>query len=180
MTKIQNETAYKATMERIEELLPLVDDNTPLSDKNLIELDLLSGLVEEYEDEHYPIKSPSLADIMKLRMYEMGLSQAKLSELLGVSPSRISDYFTGRSEPTLKVAREISKKLNIDANIVLGPEAIVLFGGLAKSGDYIMKPIQKAIDDNILNIYKGKTKLLVSELKDSDAAVLGASALAMK
>jgi len=37
-----------------------------------------------------------------------------------VSPSRISDYFTGRSEPTLKVAREISKKLNIDANIVLG------------------------------------------------------------
>ena len=117
MTKIQNETAYKATMERIEELLPLVDDNTPLSD---IELDLLSGLVEEYEDEHYPIKSPSLADIMKLRMYEMGLSQAKLSELLGVSPSRISDYFTGRSEPTLKVAREISKKLNIDANIVLG------------------------------------------------------------
>ena len=117
MTKIQNETAYKATMERIEELLPLVDDNTPLSDKNLIELDLLSGLVE---DEHYPIKSPSLADIMKLRMYEMGLSQAKLSELLGVSPSRISDYFTGRSEPTLKVAREISKKLNIDANIVLG------------------------------------------------------------
>ena len=48
----------------------------------------------------------------------------------------------------------------------------------AKSGDYIMKPIQKAIDDNILNIYKGKTKLLVSELKDSDAAVLGASALA--
>ena len=58
------------------------------------------------------------------------------------------------------------------------PEAIVLFSGLAKSGDYIMKPIQESIDRNILNIYKGKTKLLVSELKDSDAAVLGASALA--
>lgn len=58
------------------------------------------------------------------------------------------------------------------------PEAIVLFGGLAKSGDYIIKPIQKAIDDNVLNIFKGKAKLLVSELKDSDAAVLGASALA--
>ena len=56
-------------------------------------------------------------------------------------------------------------------------EAIILFGGLAKSGDYILKPIQKAIDDNILTIYKGKTKLMVSELKDSDAAVLGASAL---
>jgi len=58
------------------------------------------------------------------------------------------------------------------------PEAIVLFGGLAKSGDYIIKPIQEAIDANILNIFKGKAKLLVSELKDADAAVLGASALA--
>ena len=57
------------------------------------------------------------------------------------------------------------------------PEAIVLFGGLAKSGDYIFKPIQKAIDDNVLPIYKGKAKLLLSELKDADAAVLGASAL---
>ena len=120
MVRIQNETTYKAAMERIEELLPLTDDNVPLTDKNLIELDLLSKLVSEYEDEHYPIKTPSLVDVMKLRMYEMGLSQAKLSELLGVSPSRISDYFTGRSEPTLKVAREISKKLNIDVNIVLG------------------------------------------------------------
>lgn len=120
MVKIQSEIAYKAAMERIEELLPLVDDNTPLTDKNLIELDLLSGLVEEYEDEHYPIKVPSLVDVIKLRMYEMGINQAKLSELLGVSTSRVSDYITGRSEPTLKVAREMSKKLNIDANIVLG------------------------------------------------------------
>lgn len=120
MAKIQNKTAYDATMARIEELLPLVDDNTPLTDKNLIELDLLSSLAEEYEDEHYPIKVPSLVDVLKLRMYEMGINQAKLSELLGVSPSRVSDYLTGRCEPTLKVAREMSQKLNIDANIVLG------------------------------------------------------------
>ena len=120
MTKIENQAQYEWAVKRVEELLPLVDDDTPLSDKNLIELDLLSALVEEYKDEYYPIKTPSLVDIMKLRMYEMGLSQAKLSELLGVSPSRISDYFTGRSEPTLKVAREISRKLNIDVNIVLG------------------------------------------------------------
>lgn len=120
MAKIQNETAYKAAMERIEELLPLTDDHTPPTDRNLIELDLLSELVSEYEDEHYPVKSPALVDVIKLRMYEMGLNQAKLSELLGVSPSRVSDYLTGRCEPTLKVARDISRKLNIDANIVLG------------------------------------------------------------
>ena len=64
-----------------------------------------------------------------------------------------------------------------DAIAFSSPEAIILFGGLAKSGDYIMKPIQKALEENVLNIYKGKTKLLLSQLKDADAAVLGASAL---
>ena len=58
------------------------------------------------------------------------------------------------------------------------PEAIVLFGGLTKAGDYIMKPTYEAMEANVLSIWKGKTKLLISELKDSDAAVLGASALA--
>ena len=120
MNKIQNEIAYEATMERIEELLPLVDENTPLSDKNLIELDLLSGLVAEYEDEHYPIQPPSLSEVLKLRMYEIGISQKNLAKLLDISPSRVSDFLSGRSEPTLKTARDISKKLNIDANIVLG------------------------------------------------------------
>jgi HTH-type transcriptional regulator/antitoxin HigA len=120
MAKITSEIAYKATMERIEELLPLVDDNTPLDNRNLIELELLSNLVVDYEDEHYPIKTPSLLEVLKLRMYEMKLNQNKLSELLNVSPSRISEYLSGKSEPTLKIAREISKKLNIDSDIVLG------------------------------------------------------------
>lgn len=120
MAKIQDKNAYDAAMARIEELLPLVDDNTPRTDKNLIELDLLSELVSEYEDEHYPIKTPSLIDILKLRMYEMGLNQAKLSKLLGVSPSRISDYISGRCEPTLNVARKMNHELGIDANIILG------------------------------------------------------------
>ena len=120
MTKIQNEAAYKATMERIEELLPLVNDNTPLNDKSLIELDLLSGLVSEYEDVYFPIQCPSLIDILKLRMYEMGLNQTALAGILGISKSRISDYLSGRSEPTLQIAREMSVKLNIEAKVVLG------------------------------------------------------------
>ena len=57
------------------------------------------------------------------------------------------------------------------------PEAIILFGGLAKSGDLLLKPIRNSLDRNILNIFKGKTKVILSELKESDAAVLGASAL---
>ena len=66
MAKLKDKTEYDATMARIEELLPLVDDNTPKNDKNLIELDLLSELVSEYEDEHFPIKQPSLVDVLKL------------------------------------------------------------------------------------------------------------------
>jgi glucokinase len=58
------------------------------------------------------------------------------------------------------------------------PEAIILFGGLTKSGDYIMNPIREALEANLLRIWQGKVKVLVSELKDADAAVLGASALA--
>lgn len=58
------------------------------------------------------------------------------------------------------------------------PEAIVLFGGLTKSGDYILKPIVENMEKNLLPIWKGKVKVLFSELKEADAAVLGASALA--
>ena len=57
------------------------------------------------------------------------------------------------------------------------PEAFVLFGGLTKSGDLIMNPVKEAFERNVLGIYKGKVKILISELKESDAAVLGASAL---
>ena len=56
------------------------------------------------------------------------------------------------------------------------PEAIILFGGLTKAGDLLMNPIKTAMEKNVLKIYAGKTKLLISQLKDSDAAVLGASA----
>ena len=58
------------------------------------------------------------------------------------------------------------------------PEAIVLFGGLTKSGDYIMKPIVEHMEKNLLAIWKGKVKVLFSDLKEADAAILGASALA--
>lgn len=57
------------------------------------------------------------------------------------------------------------------------PQAIVLFGGLAKSGDLLLKPIREAMEASVMPIFRGKTKIILSELKESDAAVLGASAL---
>ncbi|MBR5328267.1 MAG: ROK family protein [Paludibacteraceae bacterium] len=58
------------------------------------------------------------------------------------------------------------------------PEAIVLFGGLTKSGDWIKRPIEEAMNQNVLPLWKNKVKVLFSDLKEADAAVLGASALA--
>ena len=118
--KEKDKKQYDAACARIEELLKVVSNNTPTDDKNYLELDLLSDLVADYEEEHFPVETPLLVDVLKLRMYEMNLTQTKLSELLSVSPSRVSEYLSGKCEPTLKVARDISRKLNIDANIVLG------------------------------------------------------------
>jgi HTH-type transcriptional regulator / antitoxin HigA len=85
-----------------------------------IELNLLSDLVADYEETYFPVQTPTLKEVIKIRMVEMGLNQKLLSELLGVSTSRVSEYLNGKSEPTLKVAREISKKLGIEPAIVLG------------------------------------------------------------
>lgn len=64
-----------------------------------------------------------------------------------------------------------------DMTVFSSPEAFIIFGGLAKSGDLLMRPLREAMDKNMLSIFKGKPKVLLSELKEADAAVLGASAL---
>jgi glucokinase len=66
------------------------------------------------------------------------------------------------------------------ANAVMfsSPEAIILFGGLTKSGDLILKPTRKHMEENLIQVFQNKVKILVSHLKESDAAILGASALA--
>lgn len=64
-----------------------------------------------------------------------------------------------------------------DFTVFSSPEAIILFGGLAKSGDLLMKPIKESMEKHMMNMFKGKVKVLCSELKEADAAVLGGSAL---
>ena len=66
------------------------------------------------------------------------------------------------------------------ANAVMfsSPEAIILFGGLTKAGDLILKPTREHMEENLIQVFQNKVKILVSHLKESDAAILGASALA--
>jgi len=111
---------YEAIVKRVEELLADPNNIENPEASGFVELNLLSDLVADFEEHQCPVKPPTLAEAIKLRMQERGLTQKALSEFLGISTSRVSEYLNGKSEPPLKVAREISRKLDIDASIVLG------------------------------------------------------------
>lgn len=111
---------YEYALNRIEELLPLVTDETPASDKNAIELAIVSDVVETYEKLHYPIAKPTIGELISLSIEEKGMTQKQLAQELGVSPSRVSDYITGRAEPTLRIARALCVILGIAPSSMLG------------------------------------------------------------
>lgn len=119
MSKITKEQ-YEFALERVEELLPLVDDNTPVNDKKAVELTMMSDIVIAYEKEHYLIEKPTVAELIELSLEEKGMTQKQLAQEIGISPSRVNDYISGRSEPTLKVARLLCQILNIQPAAMLG------------------------------------------------------------
>ena len=119
MSRITKEQ-YEFALARIEELLPLVDDSTPANDKNEVELTMMSDIVITYEKEHYPIEKPTVAELIKLSIEEKGITQKQLAKEIGVSPSRVSDYISGRSEPTLTIARLLCQILGIQPAAMLG------------------------------------------------------------
>lgn len=80
----------------------------------------MSDIVIEYETDLFPVKNPTLADVIKMRLEEENLSQRAFAEKIGVSSSRVSEYLTGKSEPALKVARNICRILHIEPAIFLG------------------------------------------------------------
>ena len=112
MSKITKEQ-YEFALARIEELLPIVKDDTPTNDRNAIELTMVSDVVINYEKEHFPISKPSVADLIGMSLEEEGMTQKQLAQQIGISPSRINDYVTGRAEPTLKIARMLCRILKI-------------------------------------------------------------------
>jgi HTH-type transcriptional regulator/antitoxin HigA len=119
MSKITKEQ-YEFALARVEELLPLVDDNTAANDKHAVELTLVSDIVIAYEKEHYPIEKPTVSELIALSLQEKGMSQRQLAGEIGISPSRVNDYISGRAEPTLKIARLLCRVLNIPPAVMLG------------------------------------------------------------
>lgn len=111
---------YEYAINRIEELLPVVTDETPIGDKNAVELTIVSDVVEAYEKIHYPIAKPTIGELISLSIEEKGMTQKQLAKELGVSASRVNDYISGRAEPTLRIARAICLVLGITPAAILG------------------------------------------------------------
>ena len=95
--------------------------------------------------------------------------------------SRVVHECAKKGDPTaIEVFRYTGQKLGEAlANFVMfsSPEAILLFGGVIKAGDFILKPTKLHMERNLLPIFRNKVKLVFSELDEADAAILGASAL---
>lgn len=107
------EEQYKFALQRVEELLPLVSDETPSDDSKATELSMMSDIIIEYEDVHYPIAKPTVAELIKDGLKEMKLTQKQLASKLGVSPTRVNDFTTGKAEPSLALAGNICRILHI-------------------------------------------------------------------
>ena len=119
MRVIENELQYQEALEKIDALMAKIGDDHSFDNPEFVMMDRLSELVADYEDRHYAIEIPSLIDVIKLRMYEMGLKQDDLAKLLGVSKSRISEYLRGKRDITLDVAKKLHNQLQIDGDIIL-------------------------------------------------------------
>lgn len=111
---------YEYALDRVEELLPLVQEDTPANDKNAVALSLVSELVINYEKEHYPIEKPSVAKLIELYLQEKRMTQKQLAIAIGVSPSRINDFVSGRANPSLQTAGQLCRVLGIPATAMLG------------------------------------------------------------
>ena len=72
------------------------------------------------KEENFPIEKPTIAQLIELALEEASMTQKQLASEIGVSPSRVNDYITGRAEPTLKVAKSLCKVLSINPSAMLG------------------------------------------------------------
>lgn len=119
MAKLKSKRAYEVAIRRMEELLPLVTEETASNDPKRIELHFISDLIYEYEQEHYPIPEPTIGERIERRMKEMHLRQNQLADILGMQKSRLSEIINGKSEPTLTQLKTICQTMSLDPNDLL-------------------------------------------------------------
>jgi HTH-type transcriptional regulator/antitoxin HigA len=106
---IRNKKDYKNALSRVYELI----QRNPIEDsEEYNELEVLSILVEDYEEKNFPIDFPDPVEALKFRLEQMELSQSALADILG-SPSRASEILNRKRKLTLPMIRAIQAKLNL-------------------------------------------------------------------
>jgi len=104
---LKTEADYNLALKRLEEIF-----HAPVDSQEGDEAELLSILIEKYEDEHYPIEAPDPIEAIKFRMEQMGMTKKDLAQVIGYK-SRVSEIFSRKRKLTLKMIRNLHEKLKI-------------------------------------------------------------------
>lgn len=104
---LKKEDDYKQALKRLEKVFH-ASSNSEKGD----EAELLSILIEKYENEHYPIEAPDPIEAIKFRMEQMGMTKKELAQIIGYK-SRVSEIFSRKRKLSLKMIRNLHDKLNI-------------------------------------------------------------------
>ena len=110
---IKDEEAYQLALTRLEQIFD-APENTPEGD----EAEILSLLIENYENRHYPIEAPDPIEAVKIRMEELGLKQRDMVGVLG-GKSRVSEVLNRKRKLTVEMIRNLTEKLNLSASILV-------------------------------------------------------------
>nr|NQU94039.1 helix-turn-helix domain-containing protein [Bacteroidota bacterium] len=104
---LKTEADYNLALKGLEEIF-----HAPVDSQEGDEAELLSILIEKYEDEHYPIEAPDPIEAIKFRMEQMGMTKKDLAQVIGYK-SRVSEIFSRKRKLTLKMIRNLHEKLKI-------------------------------------------------------------------
>jgi HTH-type transcriptional regulator/antitoxin HigA len=112
---IKNKAQYEEALARVYDLM---QKNIKPESKESDELEVLSILVKEYEQEHYPVSKPSPLEAIKFRLEQMGMSEAELAHILGYR-SRKSEILSGKRKLSLAMIRKLNEILHIPAEVLI-------------------------------------------------------------
>ena len=113
ISPIRSEKDYNKALERLEDIF-----ETKPGTKEGDELEILSILIDKYENEHFPIGMPDPVEAIKFRMEQMGMKQKDLVALIGFK-SRVSEILNRKRKLTLDMVRKLSKALHIPTEVLI-------------------------------------------------------------
>ena len=119
-------------------------------------------------------------EFLSKRSDDSELRKMPMEDITSKDVSIAAEHGDRLAQDVYKFTGELLGRSCANFTAFCSPEAYVFFGGLTKAGNLIMDPIKEAYEANVQNIVKGKAKMLISQLDDAQAAVLGAAALAWK